>query len=386
MVNMELKTLFSPKKIGNVEIQNRIVRSATELAAADDAGHVTDEYIEIYKKLAEGGIGLIITEVTAIDEEGKIQRTRQKCLFDDSFIAGNKKLCDVVHEYADVKIAPQLNHAGRQGPNSVAPHPYTYKIPMLKKEKPCRPMSAKDIQQLIKDFGSAARRAYESGYDMVQLNGGHGWLLNNFQSAYINQRTDEYGGSTEARTKILVDIYNEIIDQTSRDFPVCIKMNGQDFVEGGIDLDEAETITKILVDTGYAAIEPSGGGGVTIFQDPSYPFVVIKSPDQENYFLETVKRLKPVMKDVPVMLMGGVRNPEIAEKLLQDGTIDFISMSRPFIYEPGLANRWKSGDTSPALCTSCNKCLPTSRPGPVFCPIQRKAEKRRKRLEAEGKA
>ena len=382
MVYIELKTLFSPKKIGNVEIKNRIVRSATELVAADDAGYVTDQYIETYKKLAEGGVGLIITEVTAIDEEGKIQSTGQQCLFDDSFIAGNKKLCDTVHEISDVKIAPQLNHAGRV--RGVAPHPYTYKI--MNKEKPCRPMSADDIQQLIKNFGSAARRAYESGYDMVQLNGGHGWLLNNFQSAYINQRTDEYGGSTEGRTKVLVDIYNEITDQTDKKYPVCIKINGQDFVEGGITLDEAEKITKILVDTGYAAFEPSGGGGVTIFQDPSYPFVVVKSPDQENYFLETVKRLKPAMKDVPVMLMGGVRNPEIAEKLLQEGTIDFISMSRPFIYEPGLPNRWKSGDTSPALCTSCNKCLPTSRPGPVYCPIQKKAEKRRLRQEAEGKS
>jgi len=379
---MELKTLFSPKKIGNVEIKNRIVRSATELVAADDAGYISDQYIETYKKLAEGGVGLIITEVTAIDEEGKIQSRGQQCLFDDSYIAGNKKLCDVVHEISDVKIAPQLNHAGRV--RGVAPHPYTYKI--MNKEKPCRPMSAEDIQQLIKNFGNAARRAYESGYDMVQLNGGHGWLLNNFQSAYINQRTDEYGGSTEGRTKVLVDIYNEITDQTSKDFPVCIKINGQDFVEGGVTLDEAEKITKILVDTGYAAIEPSGGGGVTIFQDPSYPFVIVKSPDQENYFLETVKRLKPAMKDVPVMLMGGVRNPEIAEKLLNEGTIDFISMSRPFIYEPGLPNRWKSGDTSPALCTSCNKCLSTGRPGPVFCPIYTKAEKRRKRQEAEGKA
>ncbi|GAH80623.1 unnamed protein product, partial [marine sediment metagenome] len=127
MINIELKTLFSPKKIGNVEIKNRIIRSATLLAAADDDGYVTDEYIDMYKKLAEGGIGLIITEVTAIDLEGKIQRKRQKCLFDDSFIEGNKKLCDAVHEYSDVKIAPQLNHAGRQGPNGVAPHPYTYK-------------------------------------------------------------------------------------------------------------------------------------------------------------------------------------------------------------------------------------------------------------------
>lgn len=85
VIYIELKTLFSPKKIGNVEIKNRIVRSATELAAADDDGYVTDEYIETYKKLAEGGVGLIITEVTAIDEEGKIQRTKQKCLFDDFF-------------------------------------------------------------------------------------------------------------------------------------------------------------------------------------------------------------------------------------------------------------------------------------------------------------
>ena len=375
---MELKTLFSPKKIGNVQIKNRIVRSATQIAGADDEGKVTDDLINFYTEIAKGGTGLIITEITSIDEEGKSMRRKQICLFDDVFIAGNKKLVDAVHAVdADVKIAPQLSHAGRQGPTPVAPSEYTHKY----NKKVARVLSSEDIEGVIKNFADAGRRAYESGYDMIQLQAGHGWLLSSFLSPYLNKRTDEYGGSVEGRTKMLVDIYNQTRDQVGKEFPIFLKLQTIDFVPGGLTLDDAEQITKILIDTGYDAIEPAGGSSDTILDPayPTYPFAKVDSADQENYFLNSVKRLKPLMQDRPVILMGGVRNPEIIEKLLQDGETDFISMSRPLIWEPDLPNRWESGDTSPPLCTSCNQCLMTSRSGIIHCPLKKKAERRKKR-------
>ncbi len=376
---MVLKTLFSPKKIGNVQIKNRIVRSATHTGGADDEGKVTDELVNFYKEIAKGGTGLIITEITSIDEEGKGMRRNQICLFDDVFIPGNKKLVEAVHEYAEVKIAPQLSHAGRQGPTPVAPSPYTHKY----NKKVARVLTSEDIEGVIKNFADAGRRAYESGYDMIQLQAGHGWLLSSFLSPYLNNRTDEYGGSVEGRTKILVDIYDQTRDQVGKEFPIFLKLQTLDFVPGGLNLDDAEQITKILIDTGYDAIEPAGGSSDTILDPayPTYPFAKVDSANQENYFLNSVKRLKPMMKDRPVILMGGVRNPEIIEKLLQDGETDLISMSRPLIWEPDLPNRWESGDISPPLCTSCNQCLMTSRGGIIHCPLKKKAERRKKRQQ-----
>jgi 2,4-dienoyl-CoA reductase-like NADH-dependent reductase (Old Yellow Enzyme family) len=374
---MELNTLFSPKKIGNVQIKNRIVRSATQIAGASDDGHVTDDLIKYYEEVAKGGTGLIITEITSIDEEGKNMSRRQVCLYDDIYIAGNKKLVDAVHEYSDVKIAPQLSHAGRQGTRPVAPSPYTHKY----NKKVARVLSSEDIEGVVKNFADAGRRAYESGYDMIQLQAGHGWLLSSFLSPYLNKRTDEYGGSVEGRTKILVDIYNQTRDQVGKEFPIFLKLQTLDFVPDGLTLEEAEQMTKILIDTGYDAIEPAGGSSDTILDPayPTYPFVVFDSAENENYFLGSVKRLKPLMKDRPVILMGGVRNPETIEKFLQEEVTDFISMCRPLIWEPDLPNRWESGDISLPLCTSCNQCLMTSRAGIIFCPLKKKAERKKKR-------
>ncbi|MFX1337866.1 MAG: NADH:flavin oxidoreductase [Promethearchaeota archaeon] len=375
MIKIELKTLFSPGKIGNIEIKNRIVRSATYTRSATDDGYVTDAMIKYYTDLAKGGTGLIITGIISIDLPGKAGRG-QACMFDDSFISGQKNLVGAIHDYSDVKIAAQLSHAGRQTGNPVGPSAIMYKV----SKKIPRELSNEEVKEVIKNFVNAARRAYESGYDMVQLNAGHGWLLTNFLSPYTNNRTDEYGGDTKNRCRILVDIYNQFRDELGKDFPIFLKLQTNDFVEGGITIEEGIEITKIMIDTGYDAIEPSGGSGDTLLTPgKNYPSIIIKEPDDENYFLPNVKAIKPVMKDRPIILMGGVRNPLKAEKLLQEKTIDFIAMSRPLIYEPDLPNRWKSGDLSPPFCTSCNQCYMSVLSGPVQCPIKKKAERKKKK-------
>lgn len=382
-----LDTLFSPKKIGNVEIPNRLIRSATFTNMASPDGTPSDLSIEFYSALAKGGTGLIITGMTSIDQVGRFSKG-QLCLFNDAQIAGHKKMTDAIHEYSGVRIAPQLNHAGRTGMNpkvqaiapSPSPNPFTRKM--------AKEATTEDLKDVVKSFGSAARRAYESGYDMIQLHGGHGFLLSNFLSPHLNKRTDEYGGDIENRSRIIVEVYNEIRDQVGKDYPVLIKLNIDDYWEGGLNFEDGKSVVKILIDTGLDAIEPTGGGPDTMMnpKGPSYPTAKISSPEEENFFLPKVKELKPLMKETPLIIMGGIRNPEFAEKLLTDGTGDFIALSRPLIYEPDLPNRWKSGDPSPALCVSCNKCATTSMSGQMHCVTKKKAEKRRKRLEAQGKA
>ncbi len=381
MINIKLETLFSPGKIGNIQIKNRIIRSATFTNMASEDGNPTEQQIEFYSNLAKGGIGLIITEITSIDQIGR-NWPNQLCLDDDSQISEHKKLIDAVHEYSDVKICPQISHAGRQSFNPkyqpVAPSP----IPLEITKKTPKELTTEEIKDIIKNFVDACRRAYESGYDLVQLNAAHGWLLCNFLSPYTNKRIDQFGGDTQKRTKILVDIINQVREEVGKNFPVFVKLQTQDFIEGGITLEEGKDIAKIVIDGGYDAIEVSGGSFELASKNITpYPSIVVKSPDDENYFLSNVKELKPIMKDNPIILMGGVRNPLTIEKILQQEIADFIAISRPLIYEPDLPNRWKNDDFSPPLCTSCNQCFGTVMAGSLHCPVKKKLEKRRKREE-----
>ena len=354
---MELKTLFSPEKIGSISIKNRIVRSATYESMADERGYVTDKLIKLYDGLARGGTGLIITGFSAVDGEGSVG-PKTVGLYDDSFISGQKKLVDAVHDYPDVRISAQIAHCGRQillpKFQPIAPSPiadkFINRIP--------RELSTDEIQGSIKSFVDASRRAYEGGYDMVQIHAAHGYLLSSFISPYSNKRSDEFGGDTQKRTKILVDIYNGIRDEIGKDFPVMIKMQSRDDVASGLSIEEASDIAKILADTGYDAIEPSGGiYEARLKTKNALPSKIIKSQEDETYLLPNAGELKPKIGNCPLILVGGIRDPLTAEKILEGGIVDFVSMSRPLICEPELPTRWRNGDFSPVACISCNRCL-----------------------------
>jgi len=376
---VELNTLFSPEKIGNVQIKNRIVRSATYTRKSEKYGIVGNTLVEFYDELAQGGTGLIISEFIAVDPSGTMSAYQLR-LDNDSFIPGQRKLVEAVHNYPKVKIAAQIAHTGRQGVHPkyppVAPSPIPDKITGLTPRELTKP----EIEDLIQKFVAAGRRAYESGYDMVQLHAAHGYFLSNFISPYTNRRSDNYGGTNENMARILAEIYDGIKDEVGKKFPVIIKLQTQDFVSGGLEMKQGLEIAKILVDKGLDAIEPSGGIGETqIGTKNAYPSRQIKTPEEENYFLPIVNELKPSMKKCKMILMGGIKNPISAESFLQAGITDFISLSRPLIYEPNLPNRWMSGDLRPAKCISCNSCYVTSFTGPLYCVVRRRLEKRKQR-------
>ncbi|MFX1243223.1 MAG: NADH:flavin oxidoreductase [Promethearchaeota archaeon] len=376
---MELKTLFSPERIGNVQIKNRIVRSATHMGSSEKYGYVGKRVIDIYKELAHGGTGLIISGFTAVDPGGTAS-PYQECLFDDSFIPGQKKLVKAVHEYSDVKIAVQIAHTGRQGNHPkypvVAPSPIPFKGTGLTP----RELTVEEIGKLSRKFIEAGLRAFECGYDLIQLHAAHGYFLCNFISPYTNKRNDEYGGNTQNRARILIDIYNGLRDELGKQFPITIKLQVEDFFPNGLKLEEGVEYVKILSKVGFDAIEPSGGGSETIIlTKKSYPSLHIKSSEEENYFLPQAKEIKQYMKDSKLIFMGGIRNPIFAEKFIKEKTADFISMSRPLIYEPDLPNRWYRGDISPAKCISCNGCYMSLRLGPVYCVTKKKLQEKKKR-------
>ncbi|MHA1147945.1 MAG: oxidoreductase [Promethearchaeota archaeon] len=377
---MELENLFKPGKIGSIDIKNRTVRSATFIRRAEKYGEIGENHIKYYTNLAQGGVGLIISGFIVVDPSGSAS-SHQPALYNESFISGHAKLVKKIHEN-DTKIAAQIGHTGRQGAHPKYPPIAPSSVPDKFTGLTPREMTTEEIYQIIEKFASTARRAYESGYDLVQLHAAHGYLLSNFLSPYTNKRTDEFGGDIKNRTKILIDIYNQIRDEVGKNYPIIIKLQTQDFVPDGLILSEGKEITKMLVDAGFDAIEPSGGIDETLIGTKNaYPSKVVKKKEDQNYFLSTALELKPLMKDTKLILMGGIKDPISADKIIADGHADFISMSRPFIHEPDLVNRWKSGDTTPAKCVSCNSCYMTLLSGEVYCVVKRRLDRKKKRKQ-----
>ena len=355
-----------PKKIGKLEIKNRFVRSATYEGMATEEGHVTEKHIELYKKLAEGGVGLIITGYATVQKSG-MTFDIQTGVYNDDFILGLSKIADTVHEHGqDCKIALQISHCGRQSrhlENTIAPSAVLEKLT----RKMPKEMTIEEIRETIEAFSQAVRRAKEAGFDAVQLHGAHGYLINQFLSPYTNKRTDEYGGSTEKRIKFVEEIYNRSVELVGKDFPILIKMNAVDFLEGGLTIEESKKIAERLSKIGYAAIEVSAGmwdtckrskkelGWKPTFLPESRMFVGTKN--EAAYNLPFAKEIKKVI-DIPLIVVGGINSLNLVEQILTEGSADFVSLCRPLIREPDLPNRWLKGNgESKVDCLYCNGCL-----------------------------
>ena len=365
-----------PKKIGSLEIKNRFVRSATFEGMATEDGYVTDKHVTLYEDLAKGGAGLIITGYCYVQESGQ-SFENQTGVSSDDFIPGLSKIAKTVHENGEnCKVALQIAHCGHQSrflentiSSSAMEEKLTRKIP--------REMTREEIQGTIDAFAQAIRRAKEAGFDAVQLHGAHGYLITQFLSPHINKRTDDYGGSLEKRTKFLEEIYQRSVELVGKDFPIFIKMNGVDFIEGGTTIEESTEVAKRLEQIGYAAIEVSAGiwevaklrkkdlGWKPTFLPESRMF--IGKMNEPAYNLPYAKAFKKVL-DIPVILIGGINSITLVEQILSDESADFISLSRPLIREPDLPNRWMKGIGNNTVdCEYCNGCLSTIASGGLFC-------------------
>jgi 2,4-dienoyl-CoA reductase-like NADH-dependent reductase (Old Yellow Enzyme family) len=358
-----------PKKIGSIEIKNRFVRSATFEGMATEDGYITEKHLELYKNLAKGGVGLIITGYTYVQENGRAF-DKQTGISKDEFIPGLSKIAEIIHKNGDeCKIAMQIAHCGRQSralEHTIAPSALEEK---LTKKVP-KEMTKEEIQDTIDAFAQGIRRAKEAGFDAVQLHGAHGYIITQFLSPYSNIRTDEYGGSLENRVRFLEEIYAKGSELVGKDFPILIKMNAVDFVEGGSTLEESIEVAKRLEKIGYAAIEVSAGiwevaklkkkdlGWKPTFLPESRIFV--GTTNEPAYNLPYARALKKVL-NIPVIVVGGINSLSLVKEILSTSGADFISFSRPLIREPDLPNRWMKGIGKQEVeCIYCNGCLSTT--------------------------
>jgi 2,4-dienoyl-CoA reductase-like NADH-dependent reductase (Old Yellow Enzyme family) len=386
--------LFTPIRIGQVEVKNRFVHSATYECMAGDNGQVTDDLIKKYAAPAKGEVGLIIPGLVYVHSSGK-SLFHEIGMHDDSLIPGLRKLVDGVHEHG-AKIVFQLAHGGQQtskkflggvplAPSSNVRDPYEFFKP--------KTMTKDQIGETISAFGQAARRAYEAGADGVQIHAAHGHLINQFLSPFFNHRTDEWGGSEENRFRFLKEVYLKIKADAPGLRMVIAKLNTRDFLpKKGIDPEMAKIYASWLAELGIDAVEVSCGSSHFSFMNMSRGDVPVnemvsglpwwmrplakmqlkglvkKTGFEEGYNLEAARFIKPALMGKPLMLVGGMRRKGHMEKVVEQNTAELISMSRPFIHDPFLVKKFKEGKAEEATCISCNRCLAACVHGiPIRC-------------------
>ena len=357
--------LFQPATINHIKLKNRFICSSTWLGKANPDGSCSPLLISSLVRLAKSDIGMIVTGMAGVSKNAQ-SAPLQLGVYSDDFLPGLRQMAESVHR-AGAPIVMQLEHGG------------LFTVPLLTGQEPSGPsvlqtpdgplgreMTKEEIKDTINAFKDAAVRAQKAGFDGVQVHAGHGWLLSQFLSPYFNRRKDEYGGSIENRARIVLEIVKSIREAVGDTFSVLVKINSEDRIEGGFNIDDMLQVSTMLEKTGVDAIELSGGTiGALLTGNIDGSF----SPagKKEVYYREAAKRFKEKIK-IPLILVGGIRSFETADELVKTGTADYISLCRPLIREPGLIKRWKSGDLRKSECISDSACFQPGMEGKgVFC-------------------
>ncbi|MCH4890184.1 NADH:flavin oxidoreductase [Acidaminobacter sp. JC074] len=343
--------VFKKNKLGSIELKNRFVRSAAGSGVASKEGFVTYEVKDWYRKVASGGAGLLITEMMTVWDDSNFPEYYLR-VDDDKYIKGLKELADISHSYRSGIVAQIGNYGSllHWEPNKIPVGPSNVKDAISCIEP--HALSEIEINDLVNYFIEAAKRVKEADFDGVQVHAAHGFLLNKFINPYYNNRKDRYGGSTENRSRIIVEIVDGIKKACGKDFLVLLKLNSDDYVNEsyGFKFDEARKVASYLSNKGFDGYEiTSGLAGGRI--SPARPL------DEEAYNLKHAKIISEE-NNLPVILVGGIRSLTLAEKILNETSINSIGMTRALTYKPDLINEWMNGEQV-SKCIACNKCFVT---------------------------
>jgi len=351
----KLKHLFQPLKIGSMEVKNRVVMPAMGMGfGIDEDGCVNPQLTEFYVERARGRPGMMTVGGAAVDPMGLITPRGMEVLWDDKVIPAFQEMVRAVHKY-DVKFGIQLLHAGLQsyfeqpvGPSEHSPLPkFTYSAATTVKTSP-RGMSVGEVKECVKAFGSAAERCVKAGFDFLEVNAGHGYLINQFLTPYFNKRTDEYGGSYENRIRFLLEVIREIRGRIGNEIPVGVRINGDDFLgEDGWTLRDACRLTPILEKEGVNYLNVSAGT-----YDTGHISLMSMYRDQGAivYLAEEVKK----HVSIPVMAVGRIKNPIMADEIIKEGKADLVGMGRAHLADPEIVEKARKGEIADIrLCLGC---------------------------------
>lgn len=331
--------LFTPAKIGTCEIPNRLIVPAMVMNLCTEDGMITERYIKYIEEKAKGGWGMVITEDYAVNENAKGYKYIPG-LYNDEQIEGNKKLTETIHQY-DTKLFCQMYHPGRQskhdvngGVQPIAPSamkdPFCMDLP--------REITVDEIHQIVKDFGSTARRAKEAGFDGVEIHAAHGYLISSFLSPFTNKRVDEYGGCFENRTRILDEIYACIRENVGKDFPVQVRISANEYLLGGRTEADTYELVRHLDELGVDAIHVSNG----MYASPVIRQIIAPMYTEHAFNMDTAEQVKKLVS-CPVIVTNRINDPKMADTILEMNKADFIGMGRGSLADPHLPNKAKAG-------------------------------------------
>ncbi|MBO1306108.1 FAD-dependent oxidoreductase [Enterococcus sp. 669A] len=365
---MKYPQLFSPLKIGSMEVKNRVVMTAMGCSMANIDGSPSEQMISYYEERARGGVGLITTEITRVNDDTGVGESAQLSVSHNEVIPGLTKLADAIHKH-DSKVFVQLHHPGRQTPRALINNKQAVSASdvtcQIIGEEP-RALTTEEVYGIINDFVDGAWRAKYAGIDGVELHAAHGYLLNQFISPHTNKRTDEFGGSTEARCKIILDIIKGIRRVCGSDYPIAVRITVDEFLgEAGLELPEGIELCKMIEAAGVDMLNITSG----IYETMNT--VVEPISYSEGWRTHLAKAVKDVVS-IPVCGNAVIRHPEFAEKLLVDGNQDLIGMGRPHLADPEWTNKaFNNQDDEINQCISCLRCFETVFTVSAFCvPIQ----------------
>jgi 2,4-dienoyl-CoA reductase-like NADH-dependent reductase (Old Yellow Enzyme family)/thioredoxin reductase len=349
MANL-LNHLFSPIRIKNMEIANRIVMPPMGTNLGNPDGTVSEANLAYMKRRAKGGAGLIITEISAVHPTG-IAIPSELGSYDDRFIPGLKKLADVIHAGGS-KAALQLHHTGRESlfllkaGKAIAPSPIRSLVFGLTP----REMTRGEVQELIAAFGAAAFRAKQAGFDAVEVHGAHGYLLTQFLSALSNQRTDEYGGDLSNRSRFIREVLQEVRRRVGDEFPVSLRLSAEEFIKGGYTVDDLKPLLPEWVKAGADIIHASLG-------THGSPAGITSAPVEyaPGFNVGRAKRIKEIV-NVPVIGVGRFTDLILADEVIGRGEADLVAFGRQFLADPDFILKTREGRSEDVRkCIACNQ-------------------------------
>ncbi len=361
---MSYVRLSQPGKIGNLEIKNRVVMPAMGCSLAESTGEAGQRMIKYYADRARGGVGLIITEITRVDDETGVGTPNQLSVTNAHVVGQLSRLAEAVHAYG-TKIFVQLHHPGNQTPSRLIGG----KQPVSASDVTCnvigeqpRALSTEEVEAMVKKFVTGAVIAQKSGIDGVEIHAAHGYLVSQFLSPHTNKRTDKYGGSFEGRMRFITEIIMGIKAYCGPKFPISVRMNGNDYLEDGISEEDAIAQAKYLEALGISCLNVSCGtydSGATIIEP--------------SYFAEGWKRhlganIKKAV-NIPVIAVANIKHPQFAEEFLED--VDFVGIARGHLADPDFVNKALAGkEKCIRKCLGCMECFRILNDGlPLGCTL-----------------
>ncbi len=344
--------LFAPGSIGTITLKNRLIMPPISTNLAGEDGTVSEELLFHYAERARGGVGLITVENVCIAYPLARHGAAQPRIDDDVFIPGLRRLTNAIHQ-GSAKAAVELTHPGMnaglryiEGETPVAPSA----VPRSKDGLVPRMLSREKVVEVVEEYVEAARRAKEAGFDAVELQACHGLLINQFLSPLTNKRQDEYGGGRESRVRFLVEIVEGIKRRVGADFPVMVRLVAEDVVEGGVTPEEGRWFACRLEGAGADALHPDFGlGGKEKRLEPM--------PYPQAWRVYLAERIKQVVS-IPVIAVGVIREPGVAEEILETGKADFVALGRALNADPEWPDKARTGEVGAIRrCIGCNECV-----------------------------